>query len=113
LDLEKSGNPEENVGGSAVWCGIAGLLKHIRSYIEDTLVKIHKIYKIYRRYISYIEDTLVNCFTDTIKIRLVLVKKITETAMVAWPSGIVSACGAMGREIESHLGICTWVVAII
>jgi hypothetical protein len=30
--------------------------------------------------------------------------------MEAWSSGSVFACGDMGREIESHLGICRVVV---
>jgi hypothetical protein len=30
---------------------------------------------------------------------------IFSQALAAWSSGIVSACGVMGREIESPLGV--------
>jgi hypothetical protein len=37
-------------------------------------------------------------------------KTITENTMAVWWSGIVSACGIIIREIESHRGLPTVVV---
>jgi hypothetical protein len=34
-----------------------------------------------------------------------IVHSMYLVALVAWSSGIVSACGSMGREIESRRGI--------
>jgi hypothetical protein len=35
--------------------------------------------------------------------------KQSYLSLVAWPCGIVSVCGAMGREIESRQSIVWWI----
>jgi hypothetical protein len=62
---------------------------------------MHRSYMIVDRYIHTQMYTSMYVYYH----HSIFIKYFTTKALMAWYSGIVSTCGAMGREIESRQGI--------